>query len=45
MLKKVEVPREAKLVEESARLREGGECEEGGQGRGSRKVNDEQDEG
>ena len=45
MLKKVEVPREAKMVDEILRLREGGDCEEGGQGRGSRKVNDEQDEG
>jgi hypothetical protein len=45
VLEKVEVPREAKLVEEGASLREGGGGEEGGQGRGVREVEDEQDEG
>ena len=38
VLEKVEVPREAKLVEEGARLREGGGGEEGDQGRGVREM-------
>ena len=45
VLEKVDVPREAKLVEEGARLREGGGGQEGSQGRGMREVEDEQDEG
>ena len=45
MLEEVEVPREAELVEEGARLREGGGREERGQGGGVRRVENEEDEG
>ena len=45
VLEEVEVPREAELVEEGARLWEGGGCEEAGEGGGVRRVDDEEDEG
>jgi len=45
VLEEVEVPREAELVEEGARLREGGGGEDRGQRGGVRRVDDEEDEG